>query len=192
MFYPCSNKMDNKMDIPPHDPVRWFVMRDLKRSNARYPAYKQLSDMGIDVFTPMRWHIVNRKGKLTREEVPFLTDLLFVRSGRTVLDPIVEGIPTLQYRYIRGAYREPMTVKDMEMGRFIRAVRSSESPRYYLPEELSPSMFGREIRIIGGPLDGYEGQLLKLRGSRVKRLIVDIPGLLAASVEVNPEYIQFV
>lgn len=32
----------------------WFVMRDLKRSNAKQPAYKQLEDNGMEVFTPMK------------------------------------------------------------------------------------------------------------------------------------------
>ena len=36
----------------------------------------------------------------------------------------------------------------------------------------------------------YEGRLLSIRGSRVKRLIVEIPGLLVAAVEVDPEYIR--
>lgn len=52
-------------------------------------------------------------------------------------------------------------------------------------------MYGRMIRIEGGPLDGYEGRLLSIRGARVKRLIVEIPGLLVAAVEVDPEYIRF-
>ena len=51
-------------------------------------------------------------------------------------------------------------------------------------------MYGRMIRIEGGPLDGYEGRLLSIRGSRVKRLIVEIPGLLVAAVEGDPEYIR--
>ena len=62
--------------------------------------------------------------------------------------------------------------------------------RYFLVEELTSAMYGRMIRIEGGPLDGYEGRLLSIRGSRVKRLIVEIPGLLVAAVEVDPEYIR--
>jgi len=53
-------------------------------------------------------------------------------------------------------------------------------------------MLKRRIRIVGGPLDGYEGTLLTTRGSKVKRLLVEIPHLLAAGVEVNPDFIQLV
>ena len=147
----------------------WFVLRDLTRPNAKRPAYRLLEEKGIEVFTPMRWQLVERKGKRIREEVPLLHDLL---------------------RYLRGGYRKPMTVGHAEMNRFIRAVHSDDSPRYFLVEELTSAMYGRMIRIEGGPLDGYEGRLLSIRGSRVKRLIVEIPGLLVAAVEVDPEYIR--
>ena len=168
----------------------WFVLRDLTRPNAKRPAYRLLEERGIEVFTPMRWQLVERKGKRIREEVPLLHDLLFAHTPHACMDPIVEEISTLQYRYLRGGYRKPMTVGHVEMNRFIRAVHSDDSPRYFLVEELTPAMYGRMIRIEGGPLDGYEGRLLSIRGSRVKRLIVEIPGLLVAAVEVDPEYIR--
>ena len=53
-------------------------------------------------------------------------------------------------------------------------------------------MLNRKIRIVGGPLDGYEGTLQTVRGSKVKRLLVELPGLLSVAVEVEPEYIQLV
>lgn len=55
---------------------QWFVMRDLKRSNARQPAYRLLEGMGIEVFTPMVWKLSVRQGRRMRERVPFMRDLL--------------------------------------------------------------------------------------------------------------------
>ena len=51
-------------------------------------------------------------------------------------------------------------------------------------------MYRRRIRIVGGTLDGYEGRLLTTRGSKVRRLLVELKGFLAVGVEVNPEYIK--
>ena len=107
-------------------------------------------------------------------------------------DPIVEDIPTIQYRWVRNKYREPMVVPDVEMERFIHAVNVSAAPRFYLPEEITPAMANRRIRIVGGPMDGYEGTLVTVRGSRVKRLLVEIPNVLAVAVEVSPELIQLI
>lgn len=172
--------------------LRWYVMRDLKRANAKLPAYKLLQEKKMEVFVPMKWHLVTRKGVRVREKVPFIRDLLFVHETRGSLDAIVENTPTLQYRWLRNTYRKPMTVADADMERFIHAVSLSDSPQYYLPEEITPAMYGRKIRIVGGALNGYEGSLVTVRGSKVKRLLVELKGFLAVGVEVAPEYIQFV
>lgn len=106
------------------------------------------------------------------------------------MDEVVSKISTLQYCYVRGNGHVPMVVDDHEMSRFIHAVKTSKSPRFYSPDELTPSMAGKMVRIVGGSLDGYEGRLQKMQGSRVKRLFVEIPGLFAVAVEVQSEYIQ--
>lgn len=177
--------MKQAMTLP-----QWFVMRDLKRSNAKQPAYKLLNELKIKCFTPMIWKTFISKGKRILKEVPFMQDLLFVYDSRRVLDPIVERIATLQYRFVKGGKRMPMTVRTEDMERFIKAVSTMEHPNFYTPEEIKPSMIGKKVRIVGGPLDGYEGYLQKIQGSKVKHLFVELPNLLTAAVEVDPEYIQ--
>ena len=169
---------------------RWFVMRDLSRSNAKLPAWEMLQAKHIRHFTPLVWQMVTLGGRKQPRQVPFIQDLLFAYATREVLDPLVERIRTFQYRYLRHTWREPMTIPDRDMERFILAVESAESPRYYTPEEITPDMRQRQVAIIGGPLDGYTGTLVTVRGSRRKRLLVEIPMLLAAAVEVEPEYIR--
>lgn len=173
-----------------NDACQWFVMRDLTRPNAKLPAYKLLDGMNIRNFTPMVWKLMLNHGKRERRQMPFIHDLLFVYASRAELDSVVETTPMLQYRYLRGGYKMPMTVRAADMQRFMHAVRFSSSPQYYRPDEVTPSMRNRRIRIIGGNLDGYEGSLITTRGSKVKRLLVEIPMLLAATVEVETEFIQ--
>lgn len=174
----------------PCPPRCWFVMRDLTRSNAKRPAYVLLGEQSVEVFTPMVRRTLLRNGRKTWVEVPFLHDLLFVHASRAEMDPIVEHTPTLQYRYVRGGWQEAMTVPAEEMERFIHAVRSTSSPRFYRPEEITPEMYGKRVRIVGGALDGYEGHLQSMRGSKVKRLLVELPNYLTASVEVQPDLIE--
>lgn len=171
---------------------RWFVLRDFRRSNANIPAYQQLTDAGFDVFTPLKWVVTTRRGEKIRRQLPIIPDMLFVRSTRAMLDAEVDHTPTLQYRYVRGKQATPMVVRDVDMHRFMCAVNASADTRYYLPEEITAAMLGRRVRIVGGPLDGYVGNLLYIRGAHAKRLIVEIPGLITAAVEVSPEFIQFV
>ena len=128
---------------------QWFVMRDLKRGNAKQPAYKLLSELKIRFFTPMVWKLIVRQGKRIRLQVPFMPDLLFVYDSRKVLDPIVERIATLQYRFVKGGNHQPMTVRNEDMERFIRAVDAINNPCYYTPEEIKSSMIGKKVRIVG-------------------------------------------
>lgn len=183
-----SENMEEEKDVSSQ--VKWFAMRDLKRFNAKEPAYRLLEKLGIEVFTPKKWHITSKGKKRVREQIALIPDMLFVHSSTEKLDPVVEKTPTLQYRWLRNSYRKPMVVPDTDMERFIHAVNATDSPRFYLPGEITSKMIGSKIRIVGGPLNGYEGHLLSMRGSKKKRLIVEIPNLLTAAVEVLPEFIQ--
>ena len=61
--------------------TRWYVMRDLKRVNAKQPAYMELKGMGMEVFVPMKQHLKMKKGVRVREEVPFIPGTDEPRSG---------------------------------------------------------------------------------------------------------------
>lgn len=172
----------------------WFVLRDLSRYNARMPGYKLLEKERIRYFMPMYYVIRKKDGRNTRVQEPAVRGMVFAYSSKEILDPLTRMHQTLQFRYVYGhTVRDPMTVPRKDMERFIHAVDSSYSePLYYSMEEITPDKYGREVRIVGGELDGYTGRLLRMRGSRVKRLIVELPGFFAAGVEVRPEYIRFI
>lgn len=169
----------------------WFVMRDLKRANAKLPAYKLLADEHFEVFTPVKERLSIRGGKKIREEVSLIPDLFFIHDTQEAIDVIVEKHPTIQYRFLKGGgYKKPMTVTEADMERFIHAVTTSQNLKFYLPGELTPAMCGCNVRIVGGSFDGYEGKLLTVRGSKTKRLLVELPEFFLVGVEINPEYIK--
>lgn len=169
----------------------WFVMRDLKRRNANTLAIHDLANAGVEVFTPMTQMLMNIGGRRQRRNVPVIQDLLFVHETKETLDSLVSKLPTLQFRYVLGKSKdEPMTVRDEEMQKFIYAVNQTDSPLFYMPGELTDSMYGKRVRIIGGLFNEYEGKLLSVKGMRKKRLIIKLKDLIAAAVEVDPEFIQ--
>lgn len=170
---------------------QWFAMRDLKRANALMPAYKQLREAGIEVFTPMTTRFTVKEGKRVKHEEPAIRDLLFVNESRTNLDPIVAKTPTLQYRFKRGGKQgEAIVIPDDDMLRFIGVVQAADTPKFYSAEEVTPLMCGRKIRMVGGALDGYEGILQTVRGSKTKHLIITLPTLIAVSVDINDEFVE--
>lgn len=169
--------------------IQWFAMRFLY--NGQPATRKQLEDNGIETFCPMKTVVTtDRKGRKIKNTIPVVRDLYFVHSTRAELDPYVAANPYFQYRFkIGGSYREPIVVPENQMSVFIEAVRSSRNPLYFTPQELNIEK-GTRIRLIGGNLDGYEGILLKVKGARAKRLLVEIPNTLIAAVEVSPDLVE--
>ena len=175
------------------NPRLWYALRDLKRANAKHRAWEVLSQKGFEVFTPMQWKLISKRGGgKIRVHVPIIYDLLFVYSDRESLDLEVQKIETLQYRFVKGCGGNPLVVPHAEMQQFIFALSNANSVKYFSPSEVTSAMKGRHIQIIGGALNGYEGMLLSVRGSKVKRLVVEIPNLITAGIEVDPEYIKFI
>ena len=176
------------------DGCKWFVLRDLSRANAKMPGYKILEEEGVRFFTPMHTVVKEKDGRKIRIREPIMKTLLFAFSTKEILNIVTLKYRTLQFRYVYGRkISDPMVVPKAEMERFIRAVESSKSePVYYSIDEITPDKYGKEVRIAGGKLDGYTGRLLHMKGSKVKRLIVELKGLFIAGVEIEAEYLSFV
>ena len=51
----------------------------------------------------------------------------------------------------------------------------SENPKYYLPEEISDTMYGRMIRIIGGPFGSRWRRLAAFHRAQTNGLLVEPP-----------------
>lgn len=174
---------------------RWYVLRDLARPNAKNPAYKQLQDMpemeGC-VFIPMKQQLFVEFGKHVVRLIPFMPDLVFVHKSKEELDPIVRDMPLLQYRYVRGGKQyEAMSVRHKDFEKFRAAVEQTDNVEYYSYDNVSPQLYGKQIRIIGGSLNGFEGRLMSKRGSKHKRLLIDLKECnLTAAIQVASEYIQ--
>lgn len=168
-------------------------MRDLKRRNSNTLAIHELAKEGLQVFTPMTQMVMTIGGRRQKRDVPVIQDLLFVHDAKETVDLYVAKYNTLQYRYLLGKpHNEPMTVREDEMNRFIYAVSNTETSIFYKPGELTQAMFGKKIRIVGGVFDQFEGHLLSVKGMRKRRLIVELPNLISAAVEVTPDYIQII
>lgn len=165
--------------------VKWYVLRDLKRSNAKYPNYQMLRDKGFEVYMPMRRVNAHATKKKLTVEVPSLPSMIFVHSSEEALSPRVVATDTLQFRFVPGGYMKLMVVPDADMERFIRATSSESYIESLSPEDIKPHMLGKRVRVSGGPLDGMEVTLLKIRGARKKRAIVEIPNLVVAVVQID-------
>lgn len=165
---------------------RWFFMCDKKRHNALEPAYKMLERKGFEVFTPKVKKVVGR-GKFKKvDEVPLLSDILFVHSTEEKIDPIVAKTPTLHYRYKKGGkYCEHIIVNDKDMDLFIYAAEHIEIKEFFAIDELPQKLIGDKVIIHGGPLDGRKARLKKMQGARKKRILIELDKMAYGEFELT-------
>ena len=147
---------------------------------------------GLDAFVPLSYVVKTRKGQKYRALVPALSRLLFVKG---TLDEIKTYIQQSQFvLFIRKSTfsnkEDYLTVPTKAMEDFIAITEHREERvTYFRPEEISLQQ-GDQIRIKGGIYDGREGVIMRIKGKRNKHLVVQIPGLLVAAVEIAPEIVQ--
>lgn len=191
MHYLCNAKKE--MMSKKGEEKIWFSMgctspqKELRvRDDAR--------QYGLEAFVPLTYEVKTHRGQKHRVLVPALSRLLFIKG---TLDEVKDYIAHAHYVvYIQKSTfsnkEEYLTVPTRAMENFIATTENNEEHvTYFRPEEISLQE-GDKIRIKGGLYDGREGVIMHIKGKRNKHLVVQIPGFLAAAVELTPEMLELV
>lgn len=182
--------LDTNCHLSQEEPY-WFVMNAYAKSE--HKAEEALSGKdGLPYFIPKRYVIRTYNGQSQRKLVPLIPNIVFVHATYNEVNEFQKLHPFLGFATTRrdGAYRI-MKVPNREMEEFMEVARHYDADlTYYRPEEIELDK-GTRIRIIGGTFDGAQGILVRIKGKRGKRLVVQIPELMAiATTYIEPEFIQ--
>ena len=170
--------------------MQWFAMRATYRRGMQI---KELLDRkGINSFIPMRYEIHLKNGRRRRELVPVIRDIVFVHATQTDLQEIKSKISYLQYM-TDSRSGEKIIVPDEQMKNFIAVAGTySEHLLYFNPGEINLAK-GTKVRITGGQFEGYEGVFVKVKGSRDRRVVISLQGILAlAMTTLSPDLIEVI
>lgn len=147
---------------------------------------------GLEAFVPLTYEVKSYRGQKHRILVPAISRLLFVKG---TLDEVKDYIQHAHYVvFIRKSTfsnkEDYLTVPTKAMEDFIAVTENHEEHvTYFRPEEISLQA-GDKIRIKGGLYDGREGIIMRIKGKRNRHLVVQIPGILIAAVELSPEMVE--
>ncbi len=147
---------------------------------------------GLQAFVPLTYVVKTHRGQKHRALIPAVSKLLFVKG---TLDEVKDYIQHAHYVvFIRKSTfsnkEDYLTVPTKAMEDFIAVTENHEEHvTYFRPEEISLQE-GDKIRIKGGFYDGREGIIMRIKGKRNKHLVVQIPGVLVAAIELSPEMIE--
>ena len=168
----------------------WFVigsrnhMKELQiRDEAR--------NIGLEAFVPVIYAYKVIRGQKQRKLIPAINGFVFVKATTTEMEELIlKSKFTIYPKKSSFSGREEfLTIANRDMENFIAVIeKSQENITYFKPDEI-PLNPGDRIRIQGGLYDGREGIIMRIKSKRNKHLVVQIPGLLVAAVELKPELV---
>ena len=165
-------------------PYQWFAMRATYKREMVAKEY--LEGKGIEVFVPLKREVKVVRGIKRKVTVPAINSLIFVYAQKEALQSAKFGVEYLQYltRKLDGR-NVPIIVPDRQMEQFKAVVEDDTIDKiYYAPGELNMAQ-GKKVRVHGGPMDGVEGVLLKVKGKRAKQFTMEVEGTIAISTNVE-------
>jgi len=180
------------------DEVQWFVLRVKWVPVERVE--QMLHEQSVETFVPRRVELrrdaYGRKHRVLKNVLP---EFIFVRQTYEFLQPFIkavqakQGWPVYFAKRRDGEQNRILVVPMREMTPFIKAITEmADRVTFLQPDELELKR-GDRVKIHGGPLDGCEGEVLKLKGKRKKQLVLRITGFAAISVTtVEPEYVELI
>lgn len=187
----------------------WYVIGSLNRQN-ELKIRDAFRSEGKECFVPLRYELATvkvraKKGRKSlrgqpqehkeRRLVPAIPGMVFLKAYA----PVEQMKDDFQYRkesvFLRRSTfsnkEDYLTVSDHDMENFIAfSEKAGEKITYFSPSEIQLRP-GDKIRVNGGIYDGREGIVMRVKGKRKKQLVVSIPGILIASVEMEPDLVEF-
>lgn len=147
---------------------------------------------GLDAFVPLKYEVKKVRGREQRLLVPAVTQIVLVKGTLDAVNDYIEHAHLAVFikRSTYSNHKDYLTVTPHAMENFIAVTEMTERRvTYFRPEEISLRE-GDQIRIRGGFYDGREGVIMRIKGKRNRHLVVQIPGVLIAAVEMAPEMIE--
>ena len=152
-----------------------------------------LKSTDIEYFYPMSYQErrIRNSERTKRFLQPIFRNLLFVKSTKSELDPILREIKLkfgitsdLYYRYRDGEDSKIIVVPVVVMRNFISVVGAIEEPIIYFSNKDVDLSKGTRVRINGGVFAGVEGIFMRVKGDR--RVVVSLPNLFSVATAFVP------
>lgn len=169
----------------------WYVLRVSYSRELKIQS--RLAAMGVRTFVPMIWKEEVSGGKTGRKLVPAVGNLCFVLWDRASIEEFISsyGEESPVHFYWDRTVNSPMVVPHKAMEDFITVASAIDQDILYIQEVSGKLREGQEVMVTDGPFKGVRGKVVRIRKSR--RVIVELPGLLAAATTyIPPQALQII
>lgn len=175
---------------------RWFVMKI--RSGVSVDDVKKRIDEELPgklksmiLYYPTRTSVKKEGKKTIKEEIPYIPNLLFFKTQRNKIRSLFAKIGDLAwcFRVSAGADNEYAVISNNEMTNFQRSIGQFTPDIKMELVEMDRSLTkGRRVRIVGGMMAGYEGEIIDVDNEpEMKMFFLSITNSTMASWKVKIE-----
>ena len=150
----------------------------------------ELDRLKIENFIPMTYKLMDTDTERPhRELVPAINNLIFVHSTQEQISYLKQRnkvLEPLRYMLDRTAQKANtiMTVKDRDMGNFMRVASMTDDSVMFLDDECVIGKEGKHVQIMGGIFEGVEGVIRRVK--RCKRVVVELEGIASVAIAYVP------
>ncbi|MBR1803310.1 MAG: UpxY family transcription antiterminator [Muribaculaceae bacterium] len=165
----------------------WYAIR--VTYNRELKVKDDLDARGIECFIPMKQTLVLRRGRRVKKLVPTIHNLIFFHIEPSAMKQY-KATTKLPIRYIMNpATKQPVVVPEDQMNSFIAVAGSYDEQLEYIQYDARKFTRGDRVRIMGGPFEGAEGVLRRVKGSQ--RVVVCIEGVVAViTTDIHPSLLE--
>jgi transcription antitermination factor NusG len=167
----------------------WYALFAANGKAVKIKPY--LEEASIEHFFPLYYAERKIRGTNRHKRVllPVLGNLIFVKSSRNILDPVLKEVrqklsisSDLYYRNFGD--KKIIVIPENQMRNFIAVAGNEQEQVIYLSNEEVNLKKGMKVRITGGVFEGIEGVFMRIKGD--KRLVVSIPNLFSVATAFIP------
>ncbi|MFI3292472.1 MAG: UpxY family transcription antiterminator [Rikenellaceae bacterium] len=166
----------------------WYAM---KASYGRALKAKDILDsMAIENYVPMGYKKERVGGRNRITPVAVIPNLIFINADVSQLKEVRVRINFIHHMLIKSEGKEnvlePIVVPDIEMSRFMKVIVDAQESVKFVDLTINSQIIskGTKVRVIDGEYIGYEGVLCRPKGSRAKKVLIDVCGLAPVELPV--------
>ncbi len=159
--------------------VHWYVA--YTRVNQVLLVKKKLDELGIENFLPLDEQLRDTPFGRKTIRVPLIHGMIFIRTDKVTSFSLLNeySLNMVYLKDIEG--RGSLVVPDKQMEDFMFLLDFSPEGIEILNKDLKR---GDRVRVIKGPLQGLEGELVRLRGH--KRVVIRLEGVASIATSYIP------
>ena len=159
--------------------IHWYVA--YTRVNQELLIKKKLDDLGVENFIPIEEQIRDTPFGRKSIRVLLIHGMIFIRTDKATSFSLINeySLNIVYLKNIEG--HRYLIVPDKQMEDFMFLLDFSPAGIEILNKDLKR---GDRVRVIKGPLQGLEGELVRLRGH--KRVVIRLEGVASIATSYIP------